>query len=297
MNSRLQSLIDRGYDELDVIELSNYTKDDLDYLSEIALEKNSVNCYSQNNPVAIYIGGQPGCGKTTISSYIKDKYSDIVEIGIDNYRMYHPNYIQMEECIKKHWEGRVANENDTPGNDIADFTHQFSGEMTDEIIKKASNKKYNIAIEWSMREPKEPLESMKNLKKLGYDISVYFVAVNKETSMNACNLRSEIMNSYEHIVRRIPSSFHELCIKSLPDAVDYIHDNGYKKDLINQFSIVTRDCKKVWDAKVNQTNPGEIYNEFLNNKDLTGGFNNKFYAEMALEKEEQGLDKIVSKVR
>mgnify|MGYP003318895747 CR=1 FL=1 len=43
----------------------------------------------------------------------------------------------MEKCIRKHWKNRKESINDTPGNDIADFTHWFAGDMTDRLIKKS----------------------------------------------------------------------------------------------------------------------------------------------------------------
>lgn len=293
MNSRLQSLIDRGYDENDVISISYFSKEDLDVLSDIALSKAALGCLNETHPVALFIGGQPGCGKTTFSFNLKNKYNNLVEIGIDNYRMYHPNYLVMEECIKKHWENRIPNENDTPGNDIADFTHEFSGQMTDEIIRKAVEKRYNLAIEWSMREPTEPLKTMIDMKQKGYDISTMFLAVDKETSMEACNIRNEVMNSHDRITRRIPTSFHELCINTLPDAVDYLYENGYKKGIIDKFNIISRNFNKLWDEN-SRKNPGQVYLETLNNQmNDSNNFNNKFYSEIAYQKEIEGLDLVL----
>ena len=41
---------------------------------------------------------------TKINSYDYDidKIKNAVEIGIDNYRMYHPRYLEIEECITEH---------------------------------------------------------------------------------------------------------------------------------------------------------------------------------------------------
>lgn len=288
MNGRLQSLIDRGYDKDLVLELASYSPEELDYFSDCALESSAKGCNpSLEEPVAIYIGGQPGCGKTTVSMNLKKIYSDIVEIGIDNYRTYHPNYLRMEEAIRKHWEGRVVTENDTPGNDIADFTHMFSGEMTDEVIRKATDAGYNVAIEWGMREPTEPLKNMFELKNKGYKINVMFVAVDQYTSMEACNIRSEVMNGHERIIRRIPPSFHELCVRTLPAAVDYLNENGYKKNVIDDLSLVSRNGKRLWDGS-NVLAPSKIYNECLQRSEYKE-FNNKEYAELAYQKEGEGI--------
>ena len=51
----------------------------------------------------------------------------------------------------------------------------FKHRETDEIIRKAVEKRYNLAIEWSMREPKEPLKTMIDMKQKGYDILKHIV--------------------------------------------------------------------------------------------------------------------------
>lgn len=140
LNGILEALISRGYSREDVIKLSSYTDEDFNCLVDIAFDRISEDVVPVKNPVALFIGGQPGCGKSCLSMKIKKEYSNVVEIGIDNYRMYHPNYLKMEKLIKEHWKNRKETINDTPGNDIADFTHLFAGAMTDAMIEKTSKK-------------------------------------------------------------------------------------------------------------------------------------------------------------
>lgn len=52
--------------------------------------------------------------------------------------MYHPNYLSIEEVIKEHLKDRKVTFNDSSGNDIEDFTHNFSGIMTDRLINRIS---------------------------------------------------------------------------------------------------------------------------------------------------------------
>ena len=151
MNSRLLSLIERGYSKEEVIKLSSFTDEELKYACDVAFEHISRDCTLTEDKYVIYIGGQPGCGKTVLSMDLKNRIKNIIEIGIDNYRMYHPNYLEIEKCIRKHWEKRKEHINDTPGNDIADFTHFFAGAMTDRLVEKASSLGYNILFEWGMR--------------------------------------------------------------------------------------------------------------------------------------------------
>ncbi len=209
MNSRLEALVNRGYDINDVLSLSSYTPLELQYASDVAFKHISRNCRSVDSPNAIFVGGQPGCGKTVMSMKLKNSIDNSLEIGIDNYRMYHPHYLEIEECIRRHWVNRVETENDTPGNDIADFTHFFAGAMTDKLIEMGKMNKFNMILEWGMREPNGPLACMKDLKDNGYNNVVLFVAAHKDISYNACEIRADIMKNNKHIIRKVPKNFHD----------------------------------------------------------------------------------------
>ena len=241
LTGREKALIERGYDEETVRRLSSFSEKEIHEIAENIFQKLTDGCAITDKPVCIYLGGQPGCGKSTLSRKIKnsDIENGIVELGLDNYRTYHPNYIEMEKEIKKHWENRTPTRNDTPGNDIADFTHNFAGYMTDILtdlaIKKQNNKSYNIVFEWGMREPNGPLATMKKLKEHNYTNIVNFIAVHKDVSLEACEIRADIMNGQEHIVRRVPDYFHQMCITQLPNSVDTIYKTGYNKERIIEF--------------------------------------------------------------
>ena len=263
-------LIDRGYSSEDIINLCGYSDEQFKTIANIIISSISTGCKKVKNPKCIFIGGQPGCGKSTISIKLKDTFINdgAIEIGIDNFRSYHPNYLMMEKIINNHWKNRKRTKNDSPGNDIADFTHKFAGDMTDYLVDFFTNNdneyKYNLIIEWGMRTPEEPLKMMKILKEKGYFNIVNFIVVDKKSSYEACVLRADVMDGLEHIVRRIPKYFHDLCIKTLPDSCNKIYEDGYiNNNFIDQFSLVTRNGIVLWD-KNNKLKPGIIYKKYLN---------------------------------
>ena len=268
---REKGLIKRGYLKEDIIDVCGYSDDDFKKIADVIISNISNECKKIDKPTCIFVGGQPGCGKSTISIKMKDYFSEdgAVEIGIDNYRSYHPNYLKMEELIKRHWKDRVRSENDSPGNDIADFTHKFAGDMTDYIVEHFINNtkdKYNLIIEWGMRTPEEPLHMMKKLKDIGYKVIVNFVVVDKESSFNACVLRADAMDGEEHIVRRIPKEFHDMCVRTIPDSCDEIYDIGYNyNNFIDQFVLMSRDGNVLWD-NTNNYKPGNLYKDYLDKK-------------------------------
>lgn len=293
LSGRLEALISRGYPRDDVIRLSSYTEEEFNFASSVAFNRITKGCEPVHNPICIYVGGQPGCGKSCLSLNIKNKTKNIVEIGIDNYRTYHPHYLEIEEYIKRHWEGRKESENDTPGNDIADFTHQFAGAMMDELVdkscKKENGKSYNLVLEWGMREPTGPLKSMENLKNKGYYNSVVFVCVNKEISLEACNIRSDIMKDKNHIIRKVPPIFHKLCVDTLPDSINKIFQYGTLKKIIDNMCLCLRDGKVIWNTS-SKNMPGEIFKKYLNNLELTEDYrNSNILASINNNKESNGI--------
>ncbi len=263
MNKRLQALIDRGYPKEDVLWFSSFTDRELEEAAEAAFKHISRNCTSVQKPEALFIGGHPGCGKSSMSLKIKNTKGNIIEIGIDNYRMYHPKYLEMEKYIKEHWKDKEETMNDSPGNDIADMTHVFAGAMTDKLIEMASKGRYNMLLEWGMREPVVPLKTMGQLKKAGYKVVVMFVAANKDLSYSACNLRSDILVNSPHIIRKVPKSFHDSCIESLPSSIDIIYKIGKKKRSFDYFSIVNRKGRTIW-KEGDEKNPGQAFDDYLN---------------------------------
>ena len=89
----------KGYDKDVILDLSNYNENDFDYAVNCAFELLTCDSISVNNPKCIYIGGQPGAGKSVFSSKLKDS-SNSVELSLDACRMFHPNYDKIEKYIQ-----------------------------------------------------------------------------------------------------------------------------------------------------------------------------------------------------
>lgn len=302
MNSRLEALVNRGYPRDLVLRLASFTDEELEYASKMAFKHISRGCIKEENPSAIFIGGQPGCGKTVMSMKLKNEIKNAVEIGIDNYRMYHPNYLEIEKVIKDYWSDKTPSVNSTPGNDIADFTHYFAGAMTDKLIEMGKNNNYNLLLEWGMREPKGPLNCMKELKEQGYNNTVLFVCSNKDLSYEACNLRADIMKNTSRIIRKVPKDFHDYCIETLPDSVNEIYSEGTTNNLINYMGLITRENEVIWDLNSNKM-PGEVYANYVNRNlseneknNLMVAFKTNYNEMVGLRKEISDLEKVKQEI-
>ena len=261
MKFRFQELTDRGYSREEVLKTCSYNEDDLFKASKIIFAKLSKDCFSSNNPKAVFIGGQPGCGKSFKANEIKNKDINNVLINIDDYRIYHPNYNEIEKLIIKHWINKEETENDSPGNDLADMTTDFAGEISDAIMQYAIDNNYNLIVEWGMRSPEEPLKALKKLKDNHYQNSILFIATNPIDSYKNCTDRNKIVIYGNHIIRNIPKRFHDECVKSLPNSINKIWIDG--KDLFYEFNIIKIDGTIIWD-KTSLNLPGDIFEDFVN---------------------------------
>ena len=202
------------------------------------------------------------------------------------YRSYHPKYLEMEKAIKDHWYDKDGNlvremtDDDTPGNDIADFTHRFVSDISDALIDRASkeyddNKYYNMVIEWGMNNPDTPLNTMQVLKDKGYTNKVRYVCVHKDISLEACSIRASAIDNENHIVRKPPKSFHQYYIDTLPNAANQMYGRGTLLEVLDDMKLVLRDGTVIWDSERDEEKlPGEVYKMYLNDKKLTANFAN-----------------------
>lgn len=297
LTSRGNSLVLRGYNKEDVIRLISYNLEELNYVLDVISYRLSKGLEKTSNPSAIFIGGQPGAGKSSEVIRLKEEYKNIIEIIIDHYRAYHPHYLEIEDLIKKHWIGRTETLDDSPGNDVADFTTDFVGVLTDELIKFFSTKDndgkcYNLLIEWGMRDPEAPLDTMKMLKESNYINIVKFICVHKSISLNACNVRAKIINDDKHIIRNVPINFHNLCVDSLPSSINTIYQVGFSNGYIDKMNLILRNGLIVWDNDSNIL-PGTVFSEYLENYELTKDFSNSSsVAEKTTNKELEILRKL-----
>ncbi len=278
LTKRLEALVERGYNIEDVVNLSSFSDENINDVSDFIFNKDSYNIEKVENPVAIFAGGQPGSGKSVLAYNSKMSNPNLFIICVDNYRSYHTNYFEIEKLVKEHWIDRIETNNDSPGNDIADFTHDFSCIISDKLTERAMKKdefgkSYNIFMEWAMREPYGPMETMKQLKRYNYIIKVMFICVHKSISLEACNLRSDVMKDTGIFIRKIPEDYHNHCADSLPNSVNVLYEEGYKNKLIDYLILSLRDGSIIW-QNGDLPDPGSIYYEYLNNLDLTKKFNN-----------------------
>ena len=293
---REKALVSHGYSEREVIALSYVSPEDTREAVGRIISRITDGVTRVKEPSCVMIGGQPGSGKSTLMLRMKNSPEghNSVTVAMDDYRSYHPRYLEIEDAIRSHWEGRTETDVDSAGNDIACFTQRFAGtavDMVDEYLTTFDdNGAYNIIFEWAMKEPEEPLDFMRMIASRGYTTDVIFMAVPAEVSRDACVLRADIMNSQGHVFRRIPRDFHDLSVASLPDSADAIYRMGFVSEkIINNFYLLRRDDTVLWSSGYPGT-PGPVFRECLEStEDLDDYINHPEEADNSYRHESAGL--------
>lgn len=133
-------------------------------------------------PVAIILGGQPACGKSTLIKVAEKDHrnSDFLTVNGDLYRTYHPNNAQL---IKNPL---------TYSTETQIFSNVFTEKLIDEAIKRGAN----IIVEGTMRNPAVPLTTAQKFREAGYQVEAYLIAAPKEyTQLGLYNRYQEEINT------------------------------------------------------------------------------------------------------
>ncbi len=82
------------------------------------------------------------------------------------------------------------------------------------------------------------------------------------------------MNDHNHIVRRVPKSFHDLAVSTLPESSSIIYEETMVKDnAVEDFLITSRVGDILWNNKISDS-PKDTYFNVLHNPELSIGMVN-----------------------
>lgn len=186
--------------------------------------------HSHNKPKAILLAGQPGAGKTMLSSLVIPLLgNDAVLVNGDDYRRYHPQYRSFYERY---------------GSDSVSMTSAFSGAVTETIIEKFSDLKYNLIIEGTGRSVAVPKRTAELLASKGYSIEMSVIATRPVHSLISTVQRFYQMNEHGTIPRATAIDAHDAVVQALPANLDEL----CKLPVISKISIWTRDAELCYDS-------------------------------------------------
>ena len=172
------------------------------------------NSKPDDQPIAIIVGGQPGCGKGGVISYTQNEAKAngkcIILITTDEYKPYHPNAI---EIARKY------------PTEYVEIVEQDAGPWTGSIMKKAIDDRYNFIFEGTLKNDRI-LDRIKELKQNGFSVIVRALAVPRLESLLTVHERYQKQMEVLTYGRLISINHHNKAYDGIPAVVDKIEKSG-----------------------------------------------------------------------
>ena len=196
--------------QIDEKHLSNFGLSDVEAV--VANELNHIAKYERHsNPSAVLLAGQPGAGKTVLSSMLsKALHDDVFFINADEYRRFHPHYQELHRLY---------------GSDAVQMTSAFSGAVTEALIHALSEEKLHLIIEGTGRTVAVPHKTAALLVGKGYRVELAVIAARPEQSLCSTLLRFYEMNEGGTIPRATAAAAHDHIVDVLPDNLDILRND------------------------------------------------------------------------
>lgn len=165
------------------------------------------------NPAAYIVAGQPGSGKTRMSSVVIEEYNaDIIQSMGDNFRGFHPRY---QKLLKKY------------GQYCAYFTLPQAKFLSELTLHRAAEGRYNIIQEGALENVKRTMEMIEFLKRKGYTVVIMLRACPRKKSWKAIHqLFLQQRLKAPGLSRLITKEYHDAaCLSFLSATNDLIKQN------------------------------------------------------------------------
>ncbi len=200
------------------------------------------------NPTAILLAGQPGAGKTQLSSYFfRQSQNTSILINGDDYRRYHPNY---HAIFAQYPE------------ELVPLTSKFSSAFTEKMIETLSEAHRNLIIEGTGRTTVVPLRTAKLLITKGYQVRMAVIAVRPELSLLSTLHRFCSMSEMGTVPRPTAVSAHNTVVQNLPHNLDILHQSN----LFTEIQIIDRRERIVWCSTHAEKMPSEALTAYWKSK-------------------------------
>ncbi len=191
----------------------------------------------QEHPRAILLAGQPGAGKTRLSSMaVSLMGGDAAFINADDYRRYHPNYRKLYAEY---------------GSDSVGMTRAFSGTVTEGLIQRLSDSCLNLVIEGTGRTVEIPRRTAELLTAKGYTVELAAIAARPEVSLCSTLLRFYQMNEGGTIPRATAVPAHDEIVAALPGNLDALRG----LECVSRLRIWDRELALVYDSSADTDPP------------------------------------------
>lgn len=190
----------------------------------------------KSHKCCIFLGGQPGSGKSTMIGVI-DPSDEYIHVDLDEYRQYHPYY---DEICERYQEKSQ------------EYTNQFAYYVKQGMIQKLSGEGYNFIIDGTLRDANGQIETAMDLQKKGYSLQVDVICTKPEISSVRTDLRYEaqmndyILNDRKLFPRAVGDDYHDMVCNQLPDSLDKLQNSQIApgKPLFDKITFHHSDHRK-----------------------------------------------------
>ncbi|MDR2969294.1 MAG: zeta toxin family protein [Tannerellaceae bacterium] len=177
-------------------------------------------------PLAVILGGQPACGKSTLLKVVEKDHIDksFLSVNGDLYRIFHPKY---SELIKE-------------ANKYSAETQIFSNVFTEKLIEEAINRRCNIVVEGTMRNPDIPLKTANLFRNAGYSVEAYAISAPNLITQLGVYIRFQEEVAKKGVGRMAEMNVHHAAVDGLPKSLDTL----YEQKAVEKISLYTYLAKE-----------------------------------------------------
>lgn len=188
----------------------------------------------QTNPRAIITGGQPGSGKSRITSDAAVEFSTqggFVLVDADKLRRFHPNY------------SNLLREDDT---NAADLTHPDASGWARKLRRAGQEGRRNLIIDQTSKDPVVLNALANQLRSDGYTVELRVIAVSSLISEQRIHARYEQQKLTDGYGRFATKDSHDLAYTELPNSVESAELNKS----VDSIKLYDKDHQLIYSNKV-----------------------------------------------
>lgn len=189
-----------------------------------------------NNPVTIFLGGQPGAGKTQGKNYALAQYppDTVAEIIGDDFRRHHPDY----EYLITHEPLKMPH-----------ATAPASGAWVGMCVEYAEANRISFLVEGTWRNAATVLDTARRAKELGRQTHAVVLAVPPLVSLAGIAERfyRDMLRGFP--ARWTPPTAHDVTVDSLVQNVGKIVNAMFSGEpMIDRFTVTNRSGEILYDG-------------------------------------------------
>ena len=173
------------------------------------LERVRGGCRPAERPEALFLCGQPGCGKTSLAESLRDKGK--AYIGGDDFREYHPDRDYIRERFPDYF---------------AEITQPFVSACVRLLLRDLSKARIPLIVEGTLRNPKVQVRTAEALLAEGYRADMVIPLASAECAWQRTLRRARDAEARGTCVRLVPLGKYNGTVLHLPSSLRQAEESG-----------------------------------------------------------------------